>query len=579
MNPICDRPECQGPYRSNSYIPVGHENEDGSYTPHVFDETNHPSYVERARLRSEREFNERHEPDYIRDHGTTLYHGTTYERAKAISDHGFSLDDEVNGRHSGHGVYLTRSIREARSYGDHVVHCKVNTEGLHPNVFEDEDLHHIPTELLHHVMSRQGYTGHIDPDDKAHVIFNPKHVVPFAVQAPNDSPAMRQQGAKVDYANETPEEKALRRADFAKINADIPEVPNAPRASHTAFRGLYLGSSASDLDPHDPHQVMARVLDHTAHFRRMHDFPYDHPRQQLFGTHWTTDHDIARRFATRTVGNQDRGIPNYAVRPSPLQHHGVVFEARMHAPAQEESFYRGYGEKEVRIPSRDQIHTLIAHVHTLQPPAEDEDTHDYRRRVRDTHVHSFIVNDRNWRTAVRQIQARVKTPPGPNGEPTTGIMIAVAPPKRVVKNLPIPENGEHPDNIHITLAYLGDTSEHTGEQLGDLPELIEAWAETEARLEARVQGAGTFVNEGNHVLWASVDVPGMAQMHVRLVDYLNSHGFKVKDDHGFVPHLTLSYEKHHVRFLPKVEPTSWTVREVWCCIGGRWESFPLRGRA
>lgn len=393
--------------------------------------------------------------------------------------------------------------------------------------------------------------------------------------------------AKVDYASETAEEKAARRADWKKKKADIPEVPNAPKGSHVAFRGIHLGSSNTihgEFDPSDPHQVMSKVLDHTQWFRKVHDWPHDPSdpnahRQQVFGNHWSTDHETARRFAIRTVENQDRGIPNYNHRPNKQDVHGVVFEARMHEPAEEESFFRGYGEKEVRIPSRHQVHTLIAHVHTLKAAQPDEDMHDHLRRTRDTHVHSFIVPDRHWRTAA--VTGAVRTPPGPNGDdtdPDPGIMIAVVPPKRVVKGLPLPDDGEHPDNVHVTLAYLGKSADHTPEQIDMLPELIEAWAETEKRLSARVQGAGTFVNEGNHVLWASVDVPGLAQMHVRLVDYLDRHGFSVAGDHGFTPHMTLSYEKHHVRFLPKIEPTEFKIREVWCCIGGRWESFPLRGR-
>lgn len=178
-----------------------------------------------------------------------------------------------------------------------------------------------------------------------------------------------------------------------------------------------------------------------------------------------------------------------------------------------------------------------------------------------------------------QQTARVRTPAGPNGDdsdPDPGIMIAIVPPMKVVKNLPIPEDGESHDNIHVTVAYLGKCSEHTEEQLDMLPELIAAWAETEPRLNARVQGVGTFANEGNHVLWAAVDIPGVTQMHVRLVDYLAEHGFEVKQDHSFTPHMTLSYEKHHVRFLPKISKDEFIVREIWCCIGGRWESFPLR---
>lgn len=175
------------------------------------------------------------------------------------------------------------------------------------------------------------------------------------------------------------------------------------------------------------------------------------------------------------------------------------------------------------------------------------------------------------------IEGRVKVVPSDGDDSKQGIMVAIAPPARIVENLVL-EEGESAENLHITIAYLGDLDSHSEAQIDMLPELVEAWAEGQPKLEARVQGAGTFVNEGSHVLWAAADIPGVNEMHVSLVQYLTGHGFDVRKDHSFTPHITLAYGKHHFRFLPKIEPTSWKVREVWCCIGGRWESFALKGR-
>jgi 2'-5' RNA ligase len=161
----------------------------------------------------------------------------------------------------------------------------------------------------------------------------------------------------------------------------------------------------------------------------------------------------------------------------------------------------------------------------------------------------------------------------------TGIMVAIVPPKSIVKSLEQDE-GEAPEQMHLTMAFLGDTSDYKPEQVENLSEVIEAWAEGTAKFEATTQGAGTFVKaeeDGQHVLWASVDAPGLHRLSASLVDYLKEQGYEPKEDHVFVPHITLAYGKHHFRFIPKVERETWMVKEVWCCIGGIWESHPLKG--
>jgi 2'-5' RNA ligase len=159
------------------------------------------------------------------------------------------------------------------------------------------------------------------------------------------------------------------------------------------------------------------------------------------------------------------------------------------------------------------------------------------------------------------------------------MMIAVVPPASLVEDLVL-EEGESAEQLHITLAYLGQTSEYSEDMVNQLPELIEAWAEGQATIEATAQGAGTFVKseeDGTHVLLCLIDAPGITRMHVGIIDYLKGHGFDPRENHSFTPHLTLAYGKHHFRFMPKVERQTWKVHEVWVCIGGRWESFPLRG--
>lgn len=162
---------------------------------------------------------------------------------------------------------------------------------------------------------------------------------------------------------------------------------------------------------------------------------------------------------------------------------------------------------------------------------------------------------------------------------TGGMMIALVPPATIVEDLVL-EEGEGAEQLHITLAYLGKTDEYSDVLLDGLHEVMEAWADGQPKFTATVQGVGTFLpadEDGQHVLWASVDAPGLHRVHAHLVDYLKEHGYEPREDHSFTPHLTLAYGKHHFRFVPKIKRRDFKVHEVWVCVGGRWESLPLRG--
>ncbi len=155
-----------------------------------------------------------------------------------------------------------------------------------------------------------------------------------------------------------------------------------------------------------------------------------------------------------------------------------------------------------------------------------------------------------------------------------GIMVAIVPPPDVANQL-VQDGGEPANELHVTLAYLGKTSDYTAEQLEWLPELVGSWAARQRPVQVRIGGAGTFHNGPEHVLWASVDIPGGAQLHTSLDAFLNGHGYRLPSEHGWNPHLTLAYVDQHFRFLPKLKSHSWACEQVWVCIGGNWTPHRL----
>lgn len=160
------------------------------------------------------------------------------------------------------------------------------------------------------------------------------------------------------------------------------------------------------------------------------------------------------------------------------------------------------------------------------------------------------------------------------GADGNGIMIAVVPPEKVGKKLLV-EDGEPLEALHMTLCYLGSRKEHPKGKVDSLGSLVRAWARTQAPFTANIGGAGTFTNPGSHVLWAAVDIPGGGEIRQSLSDLLEEHGYKVRNDHGWTPHITLKYHNSHVRFLPKIEPATWEVREIMLCLGGDWRPIKL----
>jgi 2'-5' RNA ligase len=102
-----------------------------------------------------------------------------------------------------------------------------------------------------------------------------------------------------------------------------------------------------------------------------------------------------------------------------------------------------------------------------------------------------------------------------------------------------------PENLHITLKFLGDVS------LNDLPEIIKAMKQTAAKVEPfdiEIAGCGAFPNwETPKTIWVGCeqnDDKDLSQLAETLeTDFFNI-GF-AKEPRRFSPHLTLGRIKNH----------------------------------
>lgn len=122
----------------------------------------------------------------------------------------------------------------------------------------------------------------------------------------------------------------------------------------------------------------------------------------------------------------------------------------------------------------------------------------------------------------------------------TGAMVALFVPAEVGADLAV-DGGEPAGDLHITLAYLGDTAEAAFTE-ADLVAAVTPVATDTAPLEGTVSGAGRFTGaDGTDPIWLAADVVGLDELRVAVCSALEAAGIPVDDTHGFQPHITVAY--------------------------------------
>jgi hypothetical protein len=128
------------------------------------------------------------------------------------------------------------------------------------------------------------------------------------------------------------------------------------------------------------------------------------------------------------------------------------------------------------------------------------------------------------------------TAAAPSGAST---MVAVKPRADEAAALATP-GGDPAEVLHVTLAYLGETEEADVQAVADA---LRAVAATHAPLAGEVGGLARFAenDEGAAPAVLLPDVPGLVELRVAVTEALVAAGVGFSRDHGFTPHLTITY--------------------------------------
>lgn len=194
------------------------------------------------------------------------------------------------------------------------------------------------------------------------------------------------------------------------------------------------------------------------------------------------------------------------------------------------------------------------------------------------------ARDSQWRPAWGDENKTMRPEPAPpkerehvaKADQHTGAMIALYPDLQVAREL-AQTGGEDPEEIHLTLAYLGTAADL--EDPARLADVVRGFAASTPPLSGRVQGSGRFdTTQDGACLYAGPDIPGVDRVRHRLVEHLEHAGYPPSRDHAFTPHMTLAYgpAAEHVPQLPGL-PLEFT--HLSLVLAGERHDFPLASSA
>jgi len=102
------------------------------------------------------------------------------------------------------------------------------------------------------------------------------------------------------------------------------------------------------------------------------------------------------------------------------------------------------------------------------------------------------------------------------------------------------EGGESAQKLHLTLAYLGKTSDDLNRE--EIERALGSFAESHTPITGCIGGKGIFqTEEDGDAVVGLVDAPGLSQWRSELVQALEDAGIEVNKQHDFLPHITFAY--------------------------------------
>jgi uracil-DNA glycosylase family 4 len=157
----------------------------------------------------------------------------------------------------------------------------------------------------------------------------------------------------------------------------------------------------------------------------------------------------------------------------------------------------------------------------------------------DVHVPSLVRSD--WRKKKRPDLYEAKKA---DRMDDPGVMIALRLQPATAEAIAV-ANGEEASRLHVTLAYLGRFSFVGAEGIAQAAAALRMAAYEQPILRGCLSGVGRFAgsesSDHKDVIYASLNVQGLAEFRECLVRWLGNYGVLVKNNHAFTPHITLAY--------------------------------------
>lgn len=170
----------------------------------------------------------------------------------------------------------------------------------------------------------------------------------------------------------------------------------------------------------------------------------------------------------------------------------------------------------------------------------------------------------------------------------TGVMVGHFLPTETAERLALPNQGadgvQKPDNLHVTMLYLGDSSQYSPQDLDRLRRAVASAVADEPPLPpGRISGVGRFRGKpsadgtpSRDPIYGSVDVKGLHKLRERLADALRRAGFPPSDDYEYTPHVTLAYVPSEADTpVERVPEVPVHIDRVHLAVAGQRQEFPL----
>lgn len=107
------------------------------------------------------------------------------------------------------------------------------------------------------------------------------------------------------------------------------------------------------------------------------------------------------------------------------------------------------------------------------------------------------------------------------------------------------KGGESADSLHITIAYCGDAEEMGGvlqaRAITAVADAVCYWSQPSGTISGYGRFNASESSDGKDVFYATPDIPQLAYLRERIVSCLSDQGVAVAQNHGYTPHITLSY--------------------------------------